>query len=88
MRQIQIKITGRVQGVFYRASAKREALTLGLAGFARNEPDGSVLIEAAGDYDQLHEFVGWCRQGTPESEVASVTVTEQPSAGHVGFRTL
>ena len=56
MKHLKISITGRVQGVFFRDSARMEANRLGVAGFARNEPDGSVYIEAEGEKDALDEF--------------------------------
>lgn len=55
-----------VQGVFFRYSAKDVADGLGISGFARNEADGTVYVEAEGEEDNLNEFLKWCRQG-PET---------------------
>lgn len=83
--QRTIRISGHVQGVFFRASAREEARRLGLAGFARNEPDGSVLIEAEGVEAALERFVSWCRQGPPGSRVERVDVEHGEARGHADF---
>ncbi len=62
-KHLSIGIRGRVQGVGFRYSAAREAEKLHLAGFARNEDDGSVYIEAEGEEGKLKTFVGWCHKG-------------------------
>lgn len=69
LKHLSIKMHGRVQGVFFRDSAKKEAEKMGLGGFARNEPDGSVYIEAEGEEEKLKKFLEWCRQGSPSSRV-------------------
>lgn len=73
-KHLAIRVTGRVQGVFFRASAKAEAEKLGLTGFARNEDDGSVAIEAEGEADALEKFVAWCGSGPDFAQVARVDV--------------
>lgn len=67
-----LRIEGRVQGVGFRAFVRREALRLGLAGWVRNEPDGSVAIEAAGDPASLAELETVVRQGPPAARVLRV----------------
>lgn len=81
-----IKATGRVQGVFYRASARTEAERLGLAGFVRNEEDGSVYAEAEGPKAALDAFVAWCRSGPPRALVDSVSVEPGGLRGYRGFQ--
>lgn len=76
MKRHAIRITGRVQGVFFRDTARQVASRLGLGGFARNEPDGSVYIEVEGDEDKLAAFLTWCRQGPSRAIVSRVTHTE------------
>ncbi len=73
-------VSGRVQGVFFRASAKAEAERLGLHGYARNLADGRVEVLAAGEPEQLTAFAEWLRQGPPQAQVAAVDEepTEQP----------
>jgi acylphosphatase len=80
------RVTGRVQGVNYRASARREAQLLGLAGWVRNEPDGSVLIDAEGDPAALEAFLDWCRRGPPLSRVDRVEETPALPVGYQEFR--
>jgi acylphosphatase len=80
-----IRVTGRVQGVFYRASAQAEANRLGLAGFVRNHSDGSVYAEAEGEREALVRFVAWCRRGPPHARVDGVEVAEGTAKGFSGF---
>ena len=63
MQHLNIKIFGRVQGVLFRASAKKKAEELQIIGFARNEPNGSVYIEAEGEKENLEKFLNWCHKG-------------------------
>lgn len=76
MKCVTIIITGNVQGVFFRASAKEAAEQLNIKGFAQNQPDGSVYIEAEGEEDLLTQFIDWCKHGPPRAQVASVDVQE------------
>jgi len=69
---LKIKVSGRVQGVFFRDSARRQAEKLGLTGFARNEADGTVYIEAEGDEKNLEKFLEWCRKGPSLASVAKI----------------
>ena len=89
MKRISIQITGKVQGVFYRASTVTKAQQLGVKGFVRNEPDGSVYIEAVGDENKLNELIAWCRVGPPRARVHDVLVeTHATIAGFSDFRIL
>ena len=85
MKRYVIRITGKVQGVFYRDTARHAAVQLGLSGFARNEPDGSVYVEVEGEEPALYEFLKWCPQGSQHSEVKAVEHSEHEPAGHEGF---
>lgn len=69
-----IRVSGRVQGVFFRQFAKRKAVELGVVGFARNEPDGTVTIEAEGDPAALDTLVAWCHEGPTFARVERVVV--------------
>ena len=80
-----ILVKGKVQGVFYRASARQKAEGLGLTGYAQNLTDGSVLIEAEGEEESLKEFIAWCRKGPPNAEVTEVTVAEKENSGYLSF---
>ncbi|HUS26275.1 MAG TPA: acylphosphatase [Nevskiaceae bacterium] len=85
MKHLKIRVTGKVQGVYFRDSARQHAEVLGITGFARNEPDGSVYIEAEGDDTALHEFLAWCHQGPREAVVENVEHTAHEPIGHQGF---
>jgi acylphosphatase len=76
IKHILIVVTGKVQGVFYRASAAAKAKELGVYGFARNQPDGSVYIEAEARPETLDQLVAWCRQGPPSARVDQCVVKE------------
>lgn len=69
-----IRVSGRVQGVFFRQSAKQKAVELGVVGLARNEPDGTVTIEAEGDPAALDALIAWCHDGPTHAKVERVTV--------------
>lgn len=69
---VRLQIFGRVQGVFFRKSAKIEADSLDLVGWARNEDDGSVQILASGTLDNLKIFTKWCKDGPEIAQVHSV----------------
>ena len=76
LKHFSIRVGGRVQGVFFRASAVDMARALGLTGFVRNEEDGSVYIEAEGPQDKLLRFVEWSKKGPPHASVHSCEVSE------------
>jgi len=79
------RIYGRVQGVFFRQSSQKEAQKLGLIGYAHNEPDGSVLIEAEGSAEALKALESWCRKGPTNARVDRVEVQEEPVQGYKEF---
>lgn len=86
MKHVSVLVRGRVQGVFYRASAKRAAHQFGIRGFVRNEPDGSVYIEAIGEDPAIEKFLGWCRMGPPQAKVTDFHIEEiNPPASFTGF---
>lgn len=72
---VHLLIKGKVQGVFYRASAKDVAEQLKLTGWVRNTAEGDVEAVATGDDDRINEFIEWCKKGPRKAEVAKVTVT-------------
>ncbi|MBS1582280.1 MAG: acylphosphatase [Bacteroidetes bacterium] len=82
-----IRVTGKVQGVWYRKSAVQEAWQLGITGYAMNLDDGSVRIEAEGTREALDRFVAWCRVGPPRAKIADVQVNEGPLTGFPVFET-
>jgi acylphosphatase len=77
----QIRIRGRVQGVYYRASMVQEAQQAGLTGWVRNCADGSVEAVAEGSRAAIESLLAWCRQGPPGARVASVDVNWETATG-------
>ena len=84
MKSLAIYIRGSVQGVWFRKYTKDEAQRLGLSGFVRNEPDGSVYAEVTGPEEKLDHFLIWCHKGSPASRVDKVEWSESDS-GHSGL---
>ncbi len=83
MEQIRatVRIKGRVQGVFFRHSAKLEANRLGLTGRVRNCANGDVSATAEGPRDRVAEFIDWCKAGPPHAMVTGIEVQESPATG-------
>jgi acylphosphatase len=69
-------VIGKVQGVFFRASTKAKAKELGLSGWVRNLPDGSVELEAQGQSPKLRKLEEWCHEGPRIAEVSQVACEE------------
>lgn len=84
-RAVDLTVTGRVQGVSYRAACAEEAQRIGLAGFVENLDDGSVHVVAEGEPDAVESLVDWCHDGPPAADVADVEVRDVAPAGHDGF---
>jgi len=77
-------VSGRVQGVFFRASTVREAALLGLRGFARNLTDGRVEVLVEGEKEKVESLVRWLHKGPPLARVSSVEVRDEELAGDLG----
>lgn len=85
-RRVHLRITGLVQGVSFRASARDVARRLGVAGWVRNLPSGEVEALAQAEREPLEAFIAWCRHGPDEARVEAVQVREErPAAGLAGF---
>lgn len=80
-----ITVTGKVQGVFFRAETKERADNLGVKGWVKNSPDGSVEIHAEGSPDALTEFERWCTHGSEKSRVDAIQSQEVPEEGFDTF---
>jgi acylphosphatase len=78
-------VSGRVQGVWYRDSARREAERLGVTGSARNLADGTVSLEVEGPEAAVDAFLTWAAEGPPRAEVAAVQVERAEPTGQPGF---
>ena len=87
-KHFNIKITGLVQGVFFRVSAKEKADELGITGFARNERDASLYIEAEGEEDNLNKFFAWCQDGPDSANVENVEISEGKMGNFSEFKIL
>lgn len=83
--RVTIRISGKVQGVWFRASTKQKAQELNLTGWVRNEPDGSVAAEAEGGKVDLQTFIDWCHVGSPAAEVDRVDVEWKEPEGYSSF---
>jgi acylphosphatase len=83
-----VVVTGRVQGVFFRADCARYARALGLAGSVRNRPDGAVEAIFQGEPAGVERMIEWCRTGTDLSRVDAVKATEETPTDEHGFRVL
>lgn len=81
----KIRVSGKVQGVFFRASAKKKADEIGIHGIVKNEQDGSVYIEAEGPQHLLEEFITWCHKGPVAARVSQVEVEETEARSYRSF---
>lgn len=86
--RVRLRIRGRVQGVFFRATTREKARMLGLRGWVRNRPDGTVEIVAEGPPAAVADLVAFCREGPPAARVDEVQVEREgePTGELDGFR--
>ncbi len=82
---IRCFVSGKVQGVWYRANTRQQAEQLGLTGYARNLPDGRVEVLACGDRQKLDALFDWLKVGPERAKVADVSREEQPWHEYAGF---
>jgi acylphosphatase len=82
--RVHLLLSGRVQGVAFRASTVDEALALGVSGWVRNLPDGRVEVEAEGERAAVEGLVAWCRRGPPAARVDGVDAKWLPFKGDLG----
>jgi len=85
LRSVSIRVKGKVQGVWYRASAKTVADSLNLTGFVSNMTDGSVYIEVSGSASDISLFITWCNEGPELARVDSIVVSEIDLRPHAAF---
>ena len=85
IKHLNIYVSGRVQGVWYRKSTQDKALQLGIKGFVRSQPDGSVYIEAEGNDAQLKALIEWCKEGPEYSRVKEIKYTQGISKNFSSF---
>ncbi len=81
MKRMQVIVSGRVQGVFFRAYTEKAAVSFNLTGWVRNLPDGRVEILVEGKDADVDAMLTWCRKGSPSSNVTGTEISEEPFAG-------
>lgn len=74
----RVRVSGRVQGVFFRDSTRERARQLGLSGYVQNNPNGDVEALFEGQKDAVEEMVRWCGQGPPHASVENVDADYEP----------
>ena len=77
MATVHLLVEGKVQGVFYRASAKETADDLGLSGWVKNREDGNVEMVVSGEEPEINKFIKWCHKGPRRAVVTNVVSTPQ-----------
>jgi acylphosphatase len=82
---VRCYVAGLVQGVFFRASTREQAQTLGVAGYARNLPDGRVEVLACGPLSAVDRLRDWLREGPPGARVTGVACETAPLYDIAGF---
>ncbi len=85
MTRRRVIVGGRVQGVFFRDTTRRRAETLGVAGWIRNTPDGTVEAVFEGEPGAVEEMVELCRKGPGRAEVESIEIVDEQLEGLTGF---
>jgi acylphosphatase len=80
-KRVKVKISGRVQGVFFRLGTVKKARELNLAGWVRNVPDGTVEILAEGEKEALLELLDWCKKGPRLAQVEEVEPRWEKASG-------
>ena len=86
MKTVRLIIKGKVQGVFYRATAKDVADLLAIKGWVKNLPDNNVEITATATDESLQKFIAWCKQGPPKAKVDEVIVEYLDLQEFSGFK--
>jgi acylphosphatase len=81
----RVVVRGRVQGVWFRESCRRQAVAAGLAGSVRNRDDGRVEAEFEGERDAVDGLIEWCRRGPSQARVMGLEVFDEPPVGQTGF---
>lgn len=84
-KNLRVIVSGKVQGVFFRASVKKVADALGVKGFVRNEHNGSVFVEAEGEDDRVNKLIDYCHHGPDTARVDKVSITLGVMVGYDSF---
>jgi acylphosphatase len=86
VKRVRVRVRGRVQGVFFRAETRARAESLGIAGFVRNDFDGSVEAVFEGPDERVDSLVDWCRRGPSGAQVDEVEILDEEPLGEAGFQ--
>jgi acylphosphatase len=84
---VRCMVSGKVQGVFFRAATRQQAVQLGIQGYARNHPDGRVEVLACGKPAAIGQLKAWLTKGPPAARVSGVTCEPVPAQTLQGFST-
>ena len=85
MKCVHLIVSGRVQGVFFRANVKNKANELGLRGYAKNLPDGNVEVVAEGNESKLEEFIGFIKNGPGIAKVENIKIRHKEPENFISF---
>ena len=85
IKNLRVAVSGKVQGVFFRASVKKVADILGVKGFVRNEHNGTVFVEVEGDDEMVNKLVDYCHHGPDSAVVEKVSITLGVIVGYDSF---
>ena len=88
MKRVRVVVSGRVQGVFFRATCASLAREAGVAGSVRNLPDGAVTAAFEGEDEAVDRLVAWCRRGPDRAQVDRIEVLLEEPAGEATFRVI
>ncbi len=86
MKTVHVLVKGKVQGVFYRASAKEMAVKMGISGWVKNTRDGNVELMITGEKDNIESYIAWCRQGPERAKVEELIWEEKESTSFNDFQ--
>lgn len=85
IKNLRVIVSGKVQGVFFRASVKKVADILGVKGFVRNEHNGSVFVEVEGEDEMVNKLIDYCHHGPDSAQVDKVSITMGVIVGYDSF---
>jgi len=84
--RVRVTVRGRVQGVWYRDTCDRVARSIGVNGWVRNLPDGSVQVVAEGEREFVDGLLEWCQEGPPQANVTEIDIVDEQPTGEREFR--
>lgn len=85
IKRVHAIVYGKVQGIYFRAYAQAEGTRIGVKGWVKNRPDGTVEAAVEGEPEQVEQMVAWLKQGSPGAQVIKVETKEERPVGEVQF---